>query len=451
MKRQKNLLLLFALLASLMTYSQQGWDLAKEIEKNIIPPTFLDKDYCITDFGAKEGGVIDAREAINRAIFECSFNGGGRVIVPPGKWFVKGSIFFKSNVNLHLKEGSELIFSYDEKDYLPAVLTRWEGTELFNYSPLVYAYSVSNIALTGKGTLNGQGSKNFATWRPSQRADQLELRRMGREGVPVYQRVFGDGHRLRPQFVNFMNSNNVLIEDVNIIDATFWVIHLVNCENVTVRGVTMYSFNHNSDGVDPESSRNVLIENCHFRTGDDAIAIKSGRDQDGWRLGQPTENVIIRNSIFETQANGVCIGSEIGGGVRNIFVENIKMPNTNSAIYFKSNLDRGGYVENVWIRNIEMDTINNVAIRFEPDYKSESQEQYPTIFRNITIENVVCHWAKRGIDMQGFAGLPLQNITLRNIDIQSADIPFVIANAEEVTFENVRINGEEIILDEQFK
>lgn len=419
--------------------------MVKQIEKNIVAPVFTDRDYLITDYGAVGDGITDALPAISMAIGICSNEGGGRVVIPAGKFFSGGPVVLKSNVNLYVSEGAEVLFSPDEKDYLPPVLTRWEGTEVFNFSPLIYAYNVKNIAITGKGTLNGQGSKNIATWKPRQKPDQQLLRKMGTEVRPLYERVFGEGHVLRQAFIEPVSCTNVLIEDVKVIDATFWVIHPLCCENVIVRGVRVESFNDNNDGCDPESCLNVLIENCHFQTGDDAIAIKSGRDNDAWRVGQPTENVIIRNCIFDSKINGLCIGSEISGGVRNVFVEDIEMKTVTDAIFFKSNLDRGGYIQNVYIRNIDVETARSSLIKFEPDYKHESKNNFPTLFKGFTIENVKAgSVAGTGIDISGFDQLPVQNISIRNVEIKNAATPFYSKNVQNLKLKNVNINGKEV-------
>ena len=431
--------------ANQLLNGQNARRLVKQIEKNIVAPVFIDREYLITDYGAIGDGMTDALPAISRAIDICSAGGGGRVVVPEGKFFSGGPVVLKSNVNLYVSEGAEIIFSPDEKDYLPAVLTRWEGVEVFNFSPLIYAYNVKNIAITGKGTLNGQGSKNIAKWKPQQKADQQSLRRMGTEVRPLYERVFGEGHVLRPAFIEPVSCTNVLIEDVKVIDATFWVIHPLCCENVTVRGVRVESFNDNSDGCDPESCLNVLIENCHFQTGDDAIAIKSGRDNDAWRVGQPTENVIIRNCIFDSKINGLCIGSEISGGVRNIFVKDIIMKSVTDAIFFKSNLDRGGYIQNIYIKNIKVETARSSLIKFEPDYKHESKYNYATLFKDFSIENVTAGTVNgTGIDIAGFDQLPVQDVEIRNVEIRSASKPFSAKNVQNLKLKNVNINGKEV-------
>ncbi|HEX7847189.1 MAG TPA: glycosyl hydrolase family 28 protein, partial [Chitinophagaceae bacterium] len=428
--------------------AQDKWAALKEIEKKIKAPAFKNKDYNIVAFGAKKGGTADCRPAINAAITKCNAQGGGRLLVPAGKYYIKGPIILKSNVNLHLTEGAELIFSSNADDYLPVVFTRWEGTELYNYSPLVYAYKASNIGITGKGLLNGMGTSNFATWKPNQKKDQQDLREMGRTGVPVKQRVFGKGHYLRPGFVELVECNNILVEDIKLVNSTFWVIHPIYCNNVTVRGVTVESKNLNSDGCDPESSTNVLIENCKFITGDDGIAIKSGRDNDGWRVGKPTENVIIRNCYFETETNAVCIGSEISGGVRNVFVENIRVGEAGNAIYFKSNLDRGGYIEQIRVRNVSADSLRAAAIKFEPDYKSESKQNYPTRFNDFLLEDITCEYAANyGIDITGFEAMPVTDVTVRKTNIKKTPQASRVKNAQGISFKDVMANGKPVVYD----
>lgn len=344
---KKTVLLLLSLLptATLHPTAALGWGDMKRIEKQIVAPVFPDVEFFVGDFGAAGNGVNDDRPAIQAAIDSCSNRGGGHVVLPSGRYFSRGPIVLKNNVDLHISKGAELVFSADERDYLPVVLTRWEGTELFNYSPLIYARNMQNIAITGHGTINGQGSKNFATWKPRQKADQQALRKQGREGTPLHERIYGEGHWLRPAMLELVSCSGILIENIRIIDAPFWSIHPLCCNNVIVRGVTVDSTNLNNDGCDPESCRNVLIEDCYFHTGDDAIAIKSGRDNEAWRIGQPTENIIIRRCTFDTEINGLCIGSEISGGVRNVFAEDICILRASHGLYFKSNLDRGGYIE----------------------------------------------------------------------------------------------------------
>ena len=444
MKKSALLLLVFTI-QMMNIRAQEGWALAERIVKSLDPVSFPDATYNVLDFGAKADNATPCKEAFNNAIMHCSENGGGSVIVPAGAYYMNGTIFLKSNVNLHVEENAVINFSTREEDYLPVVLTRWEGIELYNYSPFIYAYHANNIALTGKGKLNGNGAGMFDTWKKLQKKDQEKLRKMSRELAPVHERVFGRGSKLRPPFFESFGCTNVRIEGITFTDAPFWVIHPVFCNNVIVRNVTIHSYNYNNDGCDPESSSNVLIEGCDFSTGDDAIAIKSGRDNDAWRIGRATENVVIRNNLFRSKINGVCIGSEMSGGVRNIFIENIKMPHVANAIYFKSNLDRGAYIQNVWVRNIEADTVKTALIRFEPNYKGERSGFYPTLFKSFVIENIFCKQSLEcGIYLSGIKERPLSNITLRNIQLLSVPVDYCLENAVNIAFDNVQINGKKL-------
>ena len=413
-----------------------------QILKQISAPTFKNIDYIITTYGAIANDSTDCRKSINEAITSCSFNGGGRVVVPAGKYHVNGSIILKSNVNLYLSEGSEIIFSSKPADYLPEVLTIFEGTELFNYSPLVYAYQVSNIAITGKGTLNGNATTGFAKMRPQNSKMQSCLRQMGIDGVPVFQRTFGNESILPPSMIQPFGCKNVLIEGVRIIDSPFWVIHPVFCNNVTVRCVEVNSRNLNNDGCDPEYTTNVLIERCTFSTGDDAIAIKAGRDNDAWRIGQPTRNIVIRNCSFRSKCNGLCIGSEMAAGVENVYMENVTISNCLSGVYFKSNLDRGGFIKNVWVKNVTCDSVRTAFIRFETNYHGARGGFHPTLFQNFLIENVTGNNSKEcGFYAVGIEKYPLKDILLKNIILKQTPTSYILKNVENITFDLVLING----------
>lgn len=416
-----------------------------KILKRIVAPVFPNRIFKVADYGAWPDGVTDALTSINASITACSLAQGGIVVIPPGKYYVAGSIVLKSNVNLRVEEGAEVIFSSAPKDYTPFVLTIWEGTELFNYSPLVYGYHVTNIAITGKGTLNGSASTEFATMRPQGSVQQYRLRQMGIDQIPVYQRNFGEESILPPSMIQFFGCSNILIGDIHIVDAPFWVIHPVFCNNVTVRGVEINSMNLNNDGCDPEYTRNVLIENCTFRVGDDAIAIKAGRDQDGWRIGQPSENIVIRNCLFSSNCNGLCIGSEISAGVRNVFMENVTVKDSLNGVYFKSNPDRGGFIRNVWVRNVVCYSVRTALISFETNYKGGRGGSYPTLFQHFLIENVQGDRSdKDGFYAVGLDNYPLKDILLKNIFLRECKTPCVLQHVEHVMFENVTLGGAEV-------
>ena len=311
------------------------WDRADEIVRNMIVPEFPDRTFNVKDFGAVADGTTNNSTAFSAAIKACNEAGGGKVIVPRGK-YLTGPIHLLSNVNFHLEEGTEILFSKNTADYLPVVHTSYEGMEFMNYSPLIYAYRQKNIAVTGKGTFNGQaGNDNWWPWSSALRYGYKEgddnqrsehnlprLSKMVEEGVPVSERIFGEGHQFRPTFFQPFECENVLIKDVTFINAPFWVMHLVKSSHVTVDGVTVDSHGPNNDGCNPEYSKNVHIKNSIFDTGDDCIAIKSGRDNDGRRVGIKSENIVIEDNIMKDGHGGVVIGSEISGGVSNVYVRN---------------------------------------------------------------------------------------------------------------------------------
>lgn len=422
---------------------QAGWSRANEIVSRIVVPEFPGRDYLITDFGAVADGQSDTRPAFVAAIGKCNAEGGGRVVVPDGLFLCKGPIHLKSNVHLFLSDSATIRFSSDPDDYLPVVLTRWEGTELFNYSPLIYAYQATNMAITGKGTIDGNAATGFATWKPNQKADQLRLRQMGNDGVPVHERVFGKGHWLRPSMIQPFGCKNVLIEGVTILDSPFWVIHPTFCTNVTVRDVKVRSHNLNNDGCDPDACVNVLVENSVFETGDDAVAVKSGRDQDGWRIGQASENIVIRNCDMKSEGNGLAVGSEMSGGVRNVFMRNCRVRDAGSAIYFKSNLDRGGAIEDVRVRDVQVERARFALIRFESNYKGHRGNHYPPRFRGFVIEDVFCKQAENfGIYAEGHEQSPISDVLLKNIRIEQAKFPLRLEHTDNFRLENVRINGQ---------
>lgn len=425
-------------LASLLAISCSARTLESEILSGIREPSFRDVTYEVPS-----GGEFIL--ALNSAIERCSAEGGGRVIVREGRYECKGPVILKSNVNLHLEKGAVLLFSTDIADYLPAVRTIFEGTELYNYSPFVYANGQENIAITGEGVLDGRASVSFARFRPQRSAQQDSLRQMGFDGIPVEKRCFGDKSILPPSMIQPFVCKNILIEGVTILDSPYWVIHPVLCDNVTVRGVKISSYNLNNDGCDPEYTSNVLIEDCTFDCGDDAIAIKAGRDQDGWRIGIPTRNILVRNCRFNSKCNGLCIGSEMSAGVENVVARDIVIGNCHSGIYFKSNLDRGGYIRNVHVSNIVCDTVRTAFIRFETAYHQPRGGHYPTAFENFLVENVSGHASGQcGFYAVGLEDKPLGRIVLRNVNLERAPEPYILRFAPQVIFRGVTIAGEKM-------
>ena len=424
------------------------WAKVPGILKNIVPPAFADTVYDVTDYGAKSDTTFDSRPAILQAISHCNTNGGGTVLIPAGNYFIKGAITLKSNINLHIAEGARLEFSTKAADYLPMVLTKWEGTECFNYSPFIYAYQCTNVAVTGKGTIDGNGSVTFNGWHAIQGPAVDRLRQMGIDSVPVYQRVFGEGHYLRPCMIQFYGCKNVLVEDLKIYDSPFWIIHPVFCDNVTVRNVYIDSNNYNNDGCDPESCKIVLIENCTFDTGDDCIAIKSGRNQDGRKWNIPSENIIVRGCFMKNGHGGVVIGSEISGGYRNLFVENCRMdsPDLDRVIRIKTSTCRGGLIENVFVRNVTVGQCREAVLRINLQYENREKcnRGYAPTVRNVHLKNVTCEKSKLGVLIIGLD----DDKHVYNVSVEDSRFNNVkegknrISGAKDVTFKNLYINGE---------
>ncbi|HTS75917.1 MAG TPA: glycoside hydrolase family 28 protein [Bryobacteraceae bacterium] len=425
-----------------------------EIIARIKPPVFPDRDFEITRFGARGDGAMNCAESIRKAIEACANAGGGRVIVPPGV-FLTGAIHLKSRVNLHLAENATLRFSRDPNDYLPAVFSRWEGTECMNYSPFLYAFEQSDIAITGAGTLDGQADcEHWWNWKgkagcgwskgePDQSKDRAALEKMGETTTPAKDRVFGAGHLLRPQFIQPYRCQNVLIDGVTILNSPMWELHPVLSRNVIVRGAKINSHGPNNDGCDPESCSDVLIENCVFDTGDDCIAIKSGRNGDGRRLAAPSENIVIRNCVMKDGHGGVSIGSEISGGARNIVVADCTMssPHLERALRIKTNSYRGGVIENVWFRNVSIGQVADEAVQIDFSYEEGAGGPFSPVVRNIYIAHVTCGRSASAFSLRGYASAPIRDVHVTDCAFDHAARPDSIEHVEGLEFKNVTING----------
>lgn len=424
----------------------------KQILARIKPPKFKKKDYSILKFGAKSGGELDCRAAINKAIDACSKAGGGRVVVPAGI-FLTGAIRLKSNVNLHVSKGATLKFATNREAYLPVVHTRWEGMELMHLSPLIYAYEQTNIAITGEGTLDGQGASYFWKWHGnpryggnpdgiSQRAARAKLYEYMDRNAPVAERIFGgEQDYLRPQFIQPYKCKNVLIEGVKIIDSPMWEVHPVLCENVTIRNLHIATHGPNNDGCDPESCKDVLIDNCYFDTGDDCIAIKSGRNNDGRRLNTPTENVIIRNCTMKDGHGGITVGSEISGGVRNVFAHDNKLDSLDlwTAIRFKNNASRGGKLENFYYKNNTIGTVSRAVIEIDFNYEEGAKGDHIPMVRNVQIDGLTCGTGNRALDLQGLENAPIYDVSLKNCTFGTMKNASIVKNVKGLKLSNVKI------------
>ena len=413
----------------------------QEIVDRIQLPVIPDYKVSILKFGAKGDSVSDNKKAFDRAMLHLQKRKGGILTVPKGVFTVHGPIHFVSNVNLHLEEGAKIRFGEDPKDY-PLVLTSWEGTMLYNYSPLIYGNELENIAITGKGTIDGEGGGAWAAWKQLEDKDKQLSRKMNHTGVPVEERIFGEGHYLRPQLIQFVNSKNILLEEITIEDSPFWCVHLLKSKSATLRKLKFDAHNFNNDGIDAEYASDILIEEVMFDNGDDNIAIKAGRDHEGRaNSATPSENIVIRNNLLKG-LHGVVIGSEMSAGVQNVFVENNKAWGyLKRGIYFKTNPDRGGYIRNIYINDIELQKVED-CFYITANYHGEG-EGFNSKISDVFITNVTCEEANgTAVVIQGFKESKVENVKLTNVKVNQAKNATSITNTKNVIFDEVII-GEE--------
>lgn len=360
---------------------------------------------------------------IQDAVDYCASRGGGRVTVPPGHWR-SGPIHLASNVELHVASGATIEFSPDPSDYLPVVFTRWEGTECYNYSPLIYARDCHDVALTGSGTLTGNGME-WWDWKQAQKTGSNRLYDMAGAGTPVEQRIFGtEEDALRPSFVQFVNCRNALVEGVTLQEGPMWTIHPVYCEDVIVRGVHIDSTGPNTDGCNPDSCRNVLIEGCWFNTGDDCIGVDAGLNEDGWRVNRPCENVEISHCTMVGGHGGISIGSMVSGGVRNVYAHDCSLAAVERGIRVKSMRGRGGFVQDVLFENLTIKAVRYEAVSFSMFYPSstvEPKNAAPSIVRRIMLRHVTGSGAATALEFRGLPEEPLRDITLDSVYLTAGE------------------------------
>ncbi len=455
--------LLLALLLPACAFAA-GWDdnEYKRIEQSIQLPKIAERQFLITSFGAKTTATAaQNQKTINRVISLVSKKGGGKVIIPKGTWNT-GAIELKSHVNLVLEEGATLHFAFEPKLY-PLVRTSWEGLACWNYSPCIYAYKATDIAITGKGTIDGGGNNDtFWQWNGSPRfgykegvtkesqklGSRSKLLKMAEDGVPFDERKFGMGYGLRPQLVNMVRCERILIKDVKMINSPFWVIHPLLSKNITVDGVYVWNEGPNGDGCDPEACENVLIQNCVFHTGDDCIAIKSGRNNDGRLWNQPSKNIIIRNCKMEDGHGGVVIGSEISGGCENVYAENCVMdsPHLERILRIKTNNCRGGQVQNINMRNVVVGQCKEAVVKINLDYERKEicYRGFEPIVNNVNVENVTCQKSDYGVLIIGRDSLEnVYDINIKNCKFDGVvkEPVKITGKTRNVKFDNLVING----------
>lgn len=440
----KKTLLLLTLIVWCLGCGATDHDSAKrdEILKSVSGAKIPATAKSILKFGAKGDGKKDCLPAFKKAMTQSKKNGGLRIVVPAGVYYIKGPIHFESNTCIDLQEGATLKFAPEPEYYLPMVKTSWEGTFLQNHSPFIYGYNLHDVAITGKGTIDGNAQTTFATWRKDQRAARDLSRKMNHENTPVEKRNFGGDYKLRPHLIQFFGCSNVTVADVFITNSPFWCVHLLKSQNIICRGIRYDAKLVNNDGIDPECSKDILIEDIDFNNGDDNIAIKSGRDNDGWNIGSPSENIVIRRCHFKG-LHAVVLGSEMSAGVRNVFVEDCTYAGyCKRGIFVKTNPNRGGFVENLFVKNCKFDEVEDLFY-ITSMYAGEGlDDNHFTTIRNIYVENMSCNKARKaGIVLQGTKAKPISGVTFRGVEIGEVKNALSIDNTEGVNFSDCHLGG----------
>ena len=368
--------------------------------------------------------------------------GGGRVSVPAGEHFSDGPILLRSNVELHLDEGAKIVFSDDPRMYLPAVQTSWEGVECLNYSPLVYAYGCTNVAITGSGTF----APKMDFWRKwfargdGHMAATRKLYDWCSFNVPLAERDLTKlpESNVRPHLIHFNRCKDVRLEGFNIRESPFWTIHLYLCDGVVARGLDVYAHGHNNDGIDIEMTKNVLVENCRFDQGDDAIVIKSGRNHDAWRLASPSENIEVRNCVVVNGHVLLGVGSEMSGGVRNVYMHDCTLESEAMRLFYvKTNERRGGFVEDIRMENVMAKKVRYGVMSVETDVLYQwrdfpTHEVRVTPIRNLSMKNVSVEEAERLVHILGDKRLPVDGVSLENVRVGKVHKPDLVENAVNV-------------------
>ena len=437
-------------------------------------PSFPDYQVDIRDFGAKADGETLNTEAINNAIKAVSEKGGGKVVIPEGLWLT-GPVVLQNNVNLHVEKNALVLFSGDA-DLYPLVRTSFEGLDMLRCQSPISAMNAENIAITGYGVLDGSGD----SWRPVKRNKMTDgqwksLLKSGgvvdesgkvwypNEGALKASILTGSKEKreisdsewegmkrwLRPVLLSIVKSKRVLLEGVTFRNSPSWCLHPLSCEDLTLNGVKVFNpwYSQNGDALDVESCKNVVVTNSLFDAGDDAICIKSGKDADGRRRGEPCENVLVKNNTVLHGHGGFVVGSEMSGGVRNVYVADCTFIGTDVGLRFKSTRGRGGVVENVYVDNINMINIPGDALIADLYYAVKDApgapvpavtEETPS-FKNIHISNISCKGAGRAMFLNGLPEMPIENFSVRNMRITDAQKGAFINKVAGVTLENIEI------------
>ncbi|MCW9706592.1 glycosyl hydrolase family 28 protein [Fodinibius salsisoli] len=465
---RKRYTLLFALILTI-GFATTGWTQGQQVPQEIAPidapfevadlqrPSIPDQTFDIRDYGAQQMKGDDSFKntaAIHRAIEAAHQAGGGRVLIPEGDW-LSGPIHLMSNINLHVAEGATVYFSEDKEDYLPVVRQRYEGVEAYNYSPMIYAYKLNNVAVTGKGTFDGQGDHWWEWAEGKDFGDRTEVTK-----VPLSRRNYGKGAGLegmRPHFMIFWKSENILMEGITLKDSPMWNVHLLYSNKAIVRDVTVNSLRApNGDGVVLDSASDVLVEYNHFQTGDDAVVLKSGVNEEALKIDIPTQNIVVRN--FEarnvrTGSGGIVFGSETSGGIKNVYVHDAHFEGTDRGIRFKTERGRGNVIENIYVRDITMKDVESQAINFNSYYSGPGITGPAPAIRNIDIRNIQIDGVPEPIELVGLPEKWLENITLENVSVVNAEKGARITRVKNLKLHNVSISSGEraLVVDDVYE
>ena len=417
--------------------------------------------------GAKADGKTLNTTLINHTVDRLSQAGGGTLFFPAGT-YLTGAIRLKSNITLELEAGATLLFSDNFDDYLPFMEVRHEGVMMKSFSPLISAMDAENITIKGEGTLDGQGK---AWWTEFFRI-YVDLEKNGMRELNKYQPLWErendvealyaetneDWHGtlkrrfFRPPFIQPVRCRRVRIEGVKIINSPFWTVNPEFCDNVVVTGVTIHNVpSPNTDGINPESCRNVHISDCHISVGDDCITLNSGRDAQARRLGVPCENITITNCTMLSGHGGVVIGSEMSGSVRKVTISNCVFDGTDRGIRIKSTRGRGGVVEDIRVSNIIMSNIKREAVVLNLKYSKmpvEPMSERTPLFRDISISGLTAVGVKTPVKIVGLEEAPVTDIILRDINVKNAREKCIFENCERIRLTDVIVNGKEVRLEE---
>jgi polygalacturonase len=405
---------------------------------------FHGKQCDIRDYGAIANSQFNNSAVINEAIEDCS-QVKGTVIIPRGIWNT-GAIKLKSNVHLFFEDGSELSFSQKPEDYLPVEFSRFEGMELYNYSPFIYCNECQNVVISGKGTLQGNGKK-WQNWSDNQDKALEDLYKMSNENIAVENRIFGNQDSiLRPALFEFARSDGIRIYDIYIKNSPMWAVHLLYSQNIEVNNIKISTIGHNTDGIVVDSSRNVLIQNSKIKSGDDAVSIKSGLDREGQRISHKSEDIVIQNIKVERGHSAVSLGSEMSGGINNILIAKSRFTNIDWGVRLKSLRGRGGIVENVWIDSCFISDADG-GIVYDLDYPSSTlipiTKDLPR-FRNIYVNNFSGELLKIGVFARGLTDSQIENISFNHFNIKSEE-GLYIRNVQGMKITNSTLDTDEII------